>query len=491
MKLTQIDITNFRCFESLIVPLQPDVNVFVGVNASGKTAILDAIAIALYDIVDANGGGGEREPLARIERMGVNSIVDANDSRGSERQRALQGVNLRPSDIHMRPGAEEPVSGREGFVQIRTQAGSYYTPQGFTAPTRLDEQGFIEWTKRISYRPPHDFTYSTLLSPEWSALYHYFGALWQEVRHSDPKALIPIPVVAYYRAHRHLAQMPRMGDIFQAKLERHDAFQRALDAGANYQAMCQWFYLRENRELRERLQIRNDRAFEFPDLQAVRRALSETLEHVERVFFDDSPPRLKVAFAAPDGSPQVLELEQLSDGYRNLLAVVLDFARRLAQAHPNWENPLEAPGILLIDEIELHLHPGWQQSVIPNLRAAFPNTQLILTTHSPQVLTTVKKEHVQVVTAHHTLESLPEDIGTYGSESAVVLEMVFGVHTRPKTIETVNNLQIYLELVETRQHNSAKAKRLRAELEAALGTSDPSLIRADMRIRQLEILSKR
>jgi predicted ATP-dependent endonuclease of OLD family len=61
MKLTKIDITNFRCFESLAVPLQPDVNVFVGVNASGKTAILDAIAIALYDIVTASGGGGKRQ----------------------------------------------------------------------------------------------------------------------------------------------------------------------------------------------------------------------------------------------------------------------------------------------------------------------------------------------------------------------------------------------------------------------------------------------
>jgi hypothetical protein len=86
---------------------------------------------------------------------------------------------------------------------------------------------------------------------------------------------------------------------------------------------------------------------------------------------------------------------------------------------------------------------------------------------------------------------LPEDVGTYGSESAVVLEMVFGVHTRPKTIEIVNKLQIYLELVEARQHNSAQATQLQAELDAALGTSDPSLIQADMRIRQLEILSKR
>ena len=58
MKLAKVRITNFRCFESLEIPLQPDINVFVGINGSGKTAILDAIAIALYHIVEANGGGG-------------------------------------------------------------------------------------------------------------------------------------------------------------------------------------------------------------------------------------------------------------------------------------------------------------------------------------------------------------------------------------------------------------------------------------------------
>jgi predicted ATP-binding protein involved in virulence len=467
MKLSKIDITNFRCFESLTVPLQPDVNVFVGVNASGKTAILDAIAIALYDIVAANGGGGKR-------------------------QRALQGANLRPSDIHMPLDAGDSVTGRREFVQISAQAGSYYPLRNFPSQTSLGEQAFIEWTNYIRYRPPNNVDYETSQSTQLKNLYDYFRALWEEIGRSDPKALVPIPVVAYYRAHRRLSEMPQMGDIFQARLERQDAFQHALNAGANYQAMCQWFYLRENRELRERMQIRNDRAFEFPDLRAVRQALSETLEHVERVFFDDSPPRLKVAFATSYELPQVLELEQLSDGYRNLLAVVLDFARRLAQAHPSWDNPLEAPGILLIDEIELHLHPGWQQSIIPNLRKVFPDTQLILATHSPQVLTTVRKEHVRCLTAQHSLEPLPADIGTYGSESSFALEMVFGVHTRPKTtVETVGKLEEYLRLVEARQYASEEAQQLRAELEADLGTSDPSLTMADMRIRQLEILARK
>jgi len=69
-----------------------------------------------------------------------------------------------------------------------------------------------------------------------------------------------------------------------------------------------------------------------------------------------------------------------------MLALVMDFARRLAQANPHLKRPLEAEAILLVDEIDLHLYPVWQQTVIPSFRRAFPNTQLILTTNSPQVL---------------------------------------------------------------------------------------------------------
>ena len=197
------------------------------------------------------------------------------------------------------------------------------------------------------------------------------------------------------------------------------------------------------------------------------------MDNVERVFFDDNPPSLKIEYANPHGSPKVVDLEQLSDGYRNLLAIILDFARRLAQTHPGWPNPLQAPGILLIDELELHLHPGWQQTVIPGLREAFPNTQLILATHSPQVITTVKREQVKVLTDDHHLVPLPPEIGTYGAESAHALEMVFGVHTRPRSIKTVAKLERYLTLVEAREYESEEAKQLRAELEENLGSTDP------------------
>lgn len=466
MKLTQIDIANFRCFESLSIPLRPDVNLFVGVNGAGKTTILDAVAIALYDIVAANGGGGKR-------------------------QRSEQGASLRPSDIHIKPGHGEIVALRRDFVQIHARANDFYPVAGFTSATDIGNERFIEWTDYIQYRPPNDFAYDTSKSERLNDIYRYFEMLWQEIRRSDASALIPLPVVAYYRANRRLGQMPTMGDIFSLRLERDSAFQGALNAGSDYQAMCQWFYLRENQELRERVQIRNDPEYEFPDLRAVRHAVIAAVENVDRVFFEDNPPSLKVKLLAANGAENTLELEQLSDGYRNLVALVMDFARRLAQAHPNWERPLEAPGILLIDEIELHLHPGWQQTVIPSLRRVFPNTQLIMATHSPQVVTTVRKEQVQFITGHHTMEPLPSDVGTFGSESATVLETVFGVHTRPQNIETVEDLNTYLRFIELRQYSTLEAQQLRATLDAALGSTDPSLIQADMRIHQLEVLARR
>lgn len=463
MKLSKIEITNFRCFESFVIDLKPDLNVVVGINGAGKTTILDAIATALYDVVAANGGGGKR-------------------------QRGWQKAILQPSDIHIIPGSDSAAVGRKDFVQFKAAAKDFYELPGFPNETPSGETAFLEWTDYIKYLPPDKFNYETSQSGNLSSIYQYFAALWQEIRKSETSALIPIPVVAYYRASRRLNEMPKMGNVFELELSREGAYQHALDAGANFQAMCQWFYLRENAELREKVQSRNDPDFQFPDLKAARKALLHALESVKRVYFDDNPPSLKVAFDRPGQVEETMELIQLSDGYRSMLALVLDFARRLAQAHPNWPNPLEAPGILLIDEIELHLHPKWQQTVIPNLRAAFPGTQIIAATHSPEVLTTVRRENIHLLGSDHEIEQMPADVGTFGAESSHVLQEVFAAHSRPQQIETVQQLDEYLALVESQKQDSDRGRQLRAVLEGALGRSDPDLQRADMRISQLKVL---
>jgi len=465
MKLAQIDITWFRCFESLAVKLHPDINVFVGANGAGKSSILDAIAIALYEIVAANGGGGKS-------------------------QRKMQGAALLLTDIYLDPLEKDPLLGRKSFVQVRAMASDYYYIDENSFKTLLNEESVLEWTEHITYRPPTIFSYDTSTSERVSELHRYITHLWEEIRKS-PQALIPLPVVAYYRATRRMGGMPELGDIFKLDLARDKAFVSALDAGANFTAMCQWFYLRENAELRANVNVQNGDSKEFADLRAVRQALKLTIEGLERVYFDGSQPRLMVEIRQLDGTLRPFELAQLSDGYRNLLALVLDFARRLAQANPNWPNPLEAPGILLIDEIELHLHPRWQQKVIPALRAAFPNTQLIVSTHSPAVLTTVRREHIKLLGADHQFEQIPEDVGTYGADNSRVLAEVFGADSRPGNIDTVTKLRAYLQLIEQRQHGTDEATNLRNELEAALGTSDPDLLRADLRIKQIKILGQR
>ncbi|MBF0624998.1 MAG: AAA family ATPase [Magnetococcales bacterium] len=432
MKLVEILIEHYRCFESLTIPLQPDVTVFVGVNGAGKTAVLDAIALALSEIVAALGG----------------------------HESAHQIRTSRLSDIFVPEKSGSPKSQNDGTFSLHTKFASH-----LNAPPLTDCS--------ITFSDNHWSSSPTNL---------------KQVLPASIKNFDCYPVITYYRAKRRFNEMPNMGDLFNTTFDRTSALENALDAGTNYQAMCQWFYLRENEELRKKIRPGLGSDFEFSDLKAIRHALALTIEGVKQVFFDGVPPILKLSLTNLGGEPECRSLDQLSDGYRSLLAVILDFARRLAVANPHLGNPLQAPGILLIDEIELHLHPQWQQRIIPNLRQVFPNTQLIVATHSPAVLTTVHREQIRLIGSDHRLVEIPDDVGTYGAENARVLAEVFGTHGRPQHIETVQELRTYLALIEARQHGSDAALRLRNSLEAALGRSDPDLLYADLRIKQLRAL---
>jgi predicted ATP-binding protein involved in virulence len=153
-----------------------------------------------------------------------------------------------------------------------------------------------------------------------------------------------------------------------------------------------------------------------------------------------------------------------------MLALVLDLTRRLAQANPSVADPAgETGAVVLIDEIDLHLHPKWQRQIVNNLRSAFPRCQFIATTHSPQVIGEVEHERIQIMADGQVYSPLH----SYGVDSSRVLEEVMDADPRAKEVQ--NLLTELSRLIGKQQFDSAR--ELLAQLIERLGETDPEVTR--------------
>jgi len=148
-------------------------------------------------------------------------------------------------------------------------------------------------------------------------------------------------------------------------------------------------------------------------VEAIQRALAVFLEGFSDLRVESNPLRLIV-----NKGNVSLDLGQLSDGERSFLAMITDLSRRLVLANPRMQNPLEGEGIVLIDELELHLHPKWQREVLEKLRRTFPKIQFICTTHSPFIiqslrageLITLDPEEFPAEYLDKSIEDITEDV---------------------------------------------------------------------------------
>jgi predicted ATP-binding protein involved in virulence len=150
-------------------------------------------------------------------------------------------------------------------------------------------------------------------------------------------------------------------------------------------------------------------------------ALTAFLGGFDHLRVQEAPLRLLV-----DKGGASLDLSQLSDGERAFLAIICDLGRRLALANPLLPNPLHGAGVVLIDELELHLHPKWQREVSDKLRNTFPNIQFIATTHSPFV--------IQSLHPGELINLDPDEFGEYAGKSIEdIAENVMGVEVPQKS----------------------------------------------------------
>lgn len=171
-----------------------------------------------------------------------------------------------------------------------------------------------------------------------------------------------------------------------------------------------------------------------------------------------------------DRNNTTVPVRQLSDGERGNLALVLDLTRRLAQANPDLEDPAaEAEAVVLIDEIDLHLHPKWQRQIVHNLSAAFPHCQFIATTHSPQVIGEVSHERIQII-AHGDVYSPTH---SFGVDSSRVLEEIMDAD--PRTRDVSELLSKISGAIGRQQFDDGR--KLLGDLIRQLGEEDPEVTR--------------
>jgi predicted ATP-binding protein involved in virulence len=443
MHLKNVTLRNFRCFEKLALDLHPRLTVLVAENGGGKTAILDGIAIGL-------------SPVLRY-------LSSANQR--------LSGPGIEDTDFHLMT-----VVGGKG--KKRETTSDY-------AQVVIETTNGLVWDNwRAASKGKH---------PEakvgQSSIATYASAILDSLTTAEPKLL---PVFAYYGARRGWIVIPER--LRGSKVDYDQptaALFGALDDLTDFKELVNWFYLEDAAEARANRGEPEDYE-EFSSLAAVRNAISAILggTYTNPHFSKQH----KFVIESQIG-PGVLQISQLSQGYQSMLALGMDFARRLALAndHMNhdikpileeenywvhdeavehsqaWASPsLFAPAIMLVDEIDLHLHPSWQQRVLGDLMRAFPRTQFIVTTHSPQVLTTLRKENIRILACDedgHWTASEPS-ISPLAHESGDALAMIMGTHPRPEISDIMPDLYAYEHLARAGRAESEEARQIKARLDA-------------------------
>jgi predicted ATP-binding protein involved in virulence len=221
----------------------------------------------------------------------------------------------------------------------------------------------------------------------------------------------------------------------------------------------------------------------LPLVRAVHEAVRVVLAPVgwQEMVWDSNRRSLNVSHPVQGQLP----LATLSDGIRNMIALIADMSSRCAVLNPQFgERAAQmTPGILLIDEVDLHLHPRWQQLVIELVRKAFPAMQIILSTHSPHVLSTVDRQSIRVLKFKDgKIQSEIPAAQTRGVMSADVLASIMGVDPTPET-EEATWLSRYRALIEDGTAEGTEARALREKLQAHFGENHPVLVDCDRLIR--------
>lgn len=446
MKLNSITLKNYRCYQHLVIQLHPQTTVLVANNGQGKTTILDAIRVALWPYVS-------QFDLAKGAFVDPASTITIDDVRiiKSNRKPSTAVVGVLDEMARQMPASIKAV-------------GDY-------------GEGEVSWER---YRDSEATKSQTKDDRACRDLKSFAKQLQQDVRNleSTPKTL---PIFGYYGTGRlwkekRLTEAKR-GSKSNDESIRTFAFRDCLDPASSYRQFEEWFTSAYKKVLENQIQqwqqgatfIDVDPKLKVP-VKVVQNAVNEVLKpvgwkHLQFRQDDD-------ALVLRHDEYGVMKAEQLSDGIKNILAMVADIAYRcvLLNGHLGEKASTESSGIVMIDEVDMHLHPQWQQTVIGSLQKAFPKIQFVVTTHSPQVLSTVAAESIRVIKHQINketgeIESLaePASVQSLGVTSADVMAELQGVDPIPD-VEEAKWLVTFKQLIEQNEHNGSDGQSLKEKI---------------------------
>lgn len=428
LKLKSLILTNFRNYEYFEIAFNKQLNVIVAENGIGKTTILDAIAIAYGEM------------LTRMPKIKGKSFEDKD----------LRIIDDKTNAPYMR-------------IEVETYSSISW-----------DRTQSVNKTKIIKNQIPQ--------AKGIKELNNYIDELINKEYVNE--TAFDIPLIMYYGTSRAVVKTPMRKTNFQKKFSRFEALSGALDADTNFHRLFQWFDAMEDEE-RRLIQEKRDFDYKLPLLEAIRKAIVSMLPEFSNPRIKTRPLRFLIDKKIEENNI-TYNINQLSDGYKTVLAMIMDIAGRMAEANPDKLNPLESEAIIMIDEVDLHLHPRWQQTILIDLQNTFPNAQFIITTHSPQVLTTVHAENIQAIKLVDNTPIIKKYNFSYGAKSNELLKEILGINERPQNIDIVKDLNTYLELVNNNEYDTTIAYELRNKLNNWSKGNEKELLKADMDIRLKE-----
>lgn len=436
MRLDSITLQNYRCFEQLPISLHPELTVLVAPNGAGKTTVLDAVRVAVWPFVKGFDLGSQTGKAANIHPLDVRLAQQADG-------------NMEPQP-----------------------------PCKITAIGRWSQDGVSEqW---VQTRERIKAGTNTLQDAKSKRLTAYAAQLQQQVR--DGQTDVTLPLISYLGTSRLWFEGRFTSEAKDTVLDvneysRTSGYLNCLAYSSSFKAFTSWYgwVYRSYREsqllaLEQNTELDSTGQRFAHMIEVVKSAVDALVSQAtgwHRLEYSQRHNQQLVMHHAQHG---VMPVDMLSDGLRNTIAMVADLAFRAYKLNPHLgaQAALQTPGIALIDEVDMFLHPAWQQTILGSLRAAFPCLQFIVTTHSPQVLSTIRRENIRLLEQDDTgvITARQPDFSPLAHESGDALTKIMGTHREPP-LTLRDDIRRYEQLVRTGQENQVEAQSLRTQLDQA------------------------